>query len=568
MNPRHLYSEYKFFSSLLGHKIYLILLFSFLASVIETFGLILFIPDILNISFNNPVDPNTPLRTVLNFFEINYENNFIELLTLLVFFYISKAFFLFYAYFYIGSSRASLLAKIRLFLYKSLRETSFTDFIKEERSNIVSRLKEQSTETVVAFTCFIQTSNSLLNVIVYFMGAILLSPFLGTLGLITGVIILILFKRLNENLRIYSRRNVKYHANFTKYILQFINAFKYLKSTNQEEKFVKRSNTLIGDSQKIENIYAKYNAIIASSKEPIAFLIFLFLFFFGFLNDMASGLSFGVLMLFYKASNNVVILQSQIQQYLQLNGSLNNIIREFKKTKKLRNKFNSNNQNTKFKYISFENVTYKYPNTTKQIVIPNFRLTYPGLYVIKGPSGSGKSTLFNLLSKNLPPSSGNIFIDSEELSKINENYWRSNIGYVPQNQVIFDGTFAQNISMKFDGNITNDDIKKIRDVAADVDIDSLIQSLPNGYDTLIGDYSFEISGGQIQRLMLARELYRSSKILILDEPTSALDKLSKLKIIKVLENIQSKSLVIIVTHNPEDFSSQKLTIELKDSNDN
>jgi len=556
------FKEYKFFYSLLGYKIFLILAFSFFASLIETVGLILFIPDILNIAFDNLNEASTPLKIFLSFFEIDFKSNFFELIALLIVFYILKAIFLFIAYFYIGKSRAELLAEIRLHLYRGLSQTIYADFIAQERSNIVSRLKEQSTESVSAFTSFVQVFNSFLNVIVYFIGAIFLQPALGTIGAISGLIILLIFKRLNSNLRVYSIKNVEYHANFTKHILQFVNAFKYIKSTNQEDRFEKKSENLTLLSRKIESIYAKYNAITASSKEPVAIIIFFIIFALGFMNNLAASTSLGVLMLFYKASNNVFILQGQIQNYLQFNGSLRNIIREYKKIGKIAEIKNISNQEIIFKSLIFKDVKYKYPNTAETIIFPNFEVKFPGLCVIKGPSGSGKSTLFNLLLKNLTPSGGSIFLDSKKLSEIDENFWKRSIGYVPQQQVVFDGSIAQNISMKFDNELSRKSTKKIKAAAIDAQIDDFIESLPNGYETMLGDYSFEISGGQIQRLMLARELYRSPKILILDEPTSALDKTSKLKIINVINKIKLNALVFVITHNPEDFSEQMLTIEM------
>jgi subfamily B ATP-binding cassette protein MsbA len=167
---------------------------------------------------------------------------------------------------------------------------------------------------------------------------------------------------------------------------------------------------------------------------------------------------------------------------------------------------------------------------------------------IVGGSGSGKTSLVDLITLTNRPSKGKLYIDGVLNSDIKKSSWRSQLGYVSQDSVIFDDTVANNISM-WENDINKDKLNEnLINAAKQANILDFINSLPNGFNTLVGDRGILLSGGQKQRIFIARELFRNPKLLILDEATSALDSESEKNIQNSVELLQGKITVIIIAH--------------------
>lgn len=191
------------------------------------------------------------------------------------------------------------------------------------------------------------------------------------------------------------------------------------------------------------------------------------------------------------------------------------------------------------------------PNSPNRPIFYNFNLTIqPGQSVaLVGPSGSGKSTIARFLLRFYDPNQGDIVIDDKySLSTLNVSWWRSQIGYVAQDPVIFPGTVHDNIAM---GKTalggpppTREEVIEAAKLAC---AHEFILNLPNGYDTYYGGTSVQLSGGQMQRISIARALIRDPKILVLDEATSALDQLSEEHVQNALANIRKLRKVTTVT---------------------
>ena len=166
-----------------------------------------------------------------------------------------------------------------------------------------------------------------------------------------------------------------------------------------------------------------------------------------------------------------------------------------------------------------------------------------------GKSGSGKTTLANLICLLLKPNAGEIYIDNINSSDIETESWRDQIGYVSQETIIFDDTISNNISLSSKKEKGDQELlSRIKDSAAQANIDQFIESLPNGYETYVGGSGLKLSGGQRQRIFIARELFRNPKLLILDEATSALDNISEKAIQKSIDLLKGKITVILIAH--------------------
>lgn len=195
--------------------------------------------------------------------------------------------------------------------------------------------------------------------------------------------------------------------------------------------------------------------------------------------------------------------------------------------------------------IDFKNVTFKYPNEEREI-FHEFNISIPTnkKVAIVGKSGQGKTSIFNLLLKYFEVDAGVILIDDIPLDDFTEDALRQNIAIIRQEPFIFNKTILENLKI-IDPYMS---LKKIRNACKLAEIDEYIMSLPNKYDTMIGEGGINLSGGQKQRLAIARALLKNSKIILLDEATSALDNENQAKIKKAIDNLVETHTIVMVAH--------------------
>ena len=224
------------------------------------------------------------------------------------------------------------------------------------------------------------------------------------------------------------------------------------------------------------------------------------------------------------------------------------------------------NKKLKFKnYISFKNVNYSYRTknsfSLKKI---NLNINKGETLGIVGATGSGKSTFINLIMGLLEPEDGRIFLDDVDLysSRENVSIWRQNISHVPQSIFLADLSLAENIA--FGVPKEEIDFEKIKRVARMAKISQFIDSLPNSYQTYVGENGVRLSGGQRQRIGIARSLYKEKEILILDEATSALDEETEKEVMEGFYKLNKEITIIMISHRISTLRRCDRIIEFSD----
>lgn len=191
--------------------------------------------------------------------------------------------------------------------------------------------------------------------------------------------------------------------------------------------------------------------------------------------------------------------------------------------------------------LEFEHVGFRYPDGDLQVLEGiSFRLRPGQRAAILGATGSGKSSLVQLIPRLYEPDEGVIRIDGEDIRRIGGSRLRGGIGYVPQEVILFSGTVRENIAWGREDATP----EQIREAARQAQIHETIESLPHGYDTMLGQRGVNLSGGQKQRLSIARALVRRPSILILDDSTSALDTRTEAALLQELERLSCTTLLI------------------------
>jgi ATP-binding cassette subfamily B protein len=196
--------------------------------------------------------------------------------------------------------------------------------------------------------------------------------------------------------------------------------------------------------------------------------------------------------------------------------------------------------------ISFNGVYFRYGDGDAPYVLENISFDIkPGeLIAVVGRSGSGKTTLAKLLVGFYAPSEGKMTVDGYDINVIDKGFFRAQIGYVMQSNLLFSGTISENIASGDEA----PDRRRIEEVAKMADAHAFIVKLPLGYEQVVGERGVGLSGGQIQRLCIARALYHDPRLLVFDEATSALDTQSESNILGNMQEILKGRTAVIIAH--------------------
>jgi ABC-type bacteriocin/lantibiotic exporter with double-glycine peptidase domain len=240
--------------------------------------------------------------------------------------------------------------------------------------------------------------------------------------------------------------------------------------------------------------------------------------------------------------------------------SLNLIYKDFEKSSntKYEEKIKNNKSSIVFnKEIILKNISFSYPlqknNTINKV---SLKIRKNQFTSIIGPNGSGKSTLVNIILGILNPQKGSLFIDNLELNQDNKYLWQKKIGYVSQDIFLFDDTIFNNITFGLNKTaLEKIDIDQILKISK---LDILIKQLPQGINTRIGENGVYLSGGQRQKIAIARCLIKDAEIIIFDEATSVLDFESENNLNNIILNYSNKKTLIIISHKFENIKNSDI----------
>jgi subfamily B ATP-binding cassette protein MsbA len=199
--------------------------------------------------------------------------------------------------------------------------------------------------------------------------------------------------------------------------------------------------------------------------------------------------------------------------------------------------------------IQFENVTFHYQQGADRLAaLEHINLTIESgeIIALVGPSGAGKTTLVNLLPRFLRPSSGHIYVDDISLEKLRLKDLRKQISFVGQDIILFNDSIANNVA--YGEAAEQIDREKVQEALEAANLTEMVRELPRGIDTIIGDNGNQFSGGQRQRLAIARAIYKNAPILILDEATSSLDSESERQVQAAMDRLMDGRTTIVIAH--------------------
>ncbi|UXZ55421.1 ABC transporter ATP-binding protein/permease [Halomonas sp. 7T] len=197
--------------------------------------------------------------------------------------------------------------------------------------------------------------------------------------------------------------------------------------------------------------------------------------------------------------------------------------------------------------IKLQDVVFDYPGS-RALALDGLTLTIPvnKMVGLVGSSGSGKSTAIDLLLGLIEPQKGRVLIDGVPLTPENMRYWQAGVGFVPQQIFLSDASILENVAFAIERD--DIDVDRVKEALRMAQLDDLIERFPEGLETRIGERGVQISGGQRQRLGIARALYQQARVLVFDEATSALDGITERRVMEDIQRFSGQMTVIMIAH--------------------
>lgn len=551
-------------------KLYLLLLVIFCVSIMDLLGIGAILP--ILIIFSDPVFiENEYISLLIKNFDFLNENNFLNYsIIFLLFIFISKTVLSLVLNFIKYRILHSFYAQISNKLMNIYLKLPYSKFIKLkifEKSNTIKTEIEifiiGVIDSILIISLEILTIILISAFLVFYDSNLLLKIFL--FGLIITTILTFLFGRKLKQLG-----GQKFILNnlLQQQIFQGLLGIKDIKLSLKENLFYKKFSSI---TNQMSITASSIKALQESPRLIIElFAVFCFVLIAIISNDGQNNFSNLIVTLGIFAAAAFRILPSlnrivvSINSIKQSHSVINTIYNDFQLENLIAEDDKLNFENEKINKIEIKNLCFKF-SESKEYILKDVNLNidsgdYIGIY---GKSGSGKSTFVDLFSGLLTPESGEVYYNNKNITS-NPSLWKSVIGYVPQSIYLNHETLKENIAFgeKYE-NINN---QKILNVINMAQLEDLVETIPNGINGIIGENGINLSGGQIQRMGIARALYKDPQILIFDESTNSLDSSTEKEFMKIVNRLRDKKTILFISHQLEILKNCNKLFELKDKN--
>lgn len=533
---------------------------SFLAVLCEGLGIALLIPFLqiaqVGGSVNTPPDGGsagngveTALMDLVTWMGI--QDSILGILVFMASIFFAKGGIKFVEQAYMSHLQSRLMREIRGKLFDSYASMKYEAYSQKNTGHFVNLLNEQVQSLVMSFSKYTKFVVTLITAAAYFLFAFTLSWEFAVMALAAGAIILLLFRKLSRFVARLSRKTAEEAGKLNHLVVQSMQGFKYLAATAE---MAPLRSAVLTSVDRLTSYFRKRGVALAftdAAREPLAVvtLVSIVAIQIAVLEQPLAPILVSVVLI-YRGISHVVGLQSTWQATMGNIGSLEIVEREFEYLSEHQEHGGTQVIPHLSSGLEFDHVSFSY-DESKGYALKDVSLTIPARRTVAlvGESGAGKSTLVAMLSLLLRPDSGELRIDGVRHDEIDLKSWRSQIGFVSQEAVIFDDTIANNISL-WRGSYASDPEfrERVQEAARRASLFEFVIGLPDGFETTVGDRGVMLSGGQRQRLFIARELFKHPQLLILDEATSALDSDSENVIKASIDRLRGEMTVVIIAH--------------------
>ena len=534
---------------------------TFFGLILEVLGIAIIIP-ILSVLTTDNNQSIIFVDEIFNFAKsLGVTNLLVFLLLFMFIIYLIKSIYLLFLYYTQKSFISRFINTIvdNLFIgYGSQRLSYFT---KKNSSSIVQIIQAESYFLFLFFENLLLIISETLLVITFMSFLIIYDIKLFVFSVsFFGILILIYFIATKSKFYEWGKKRVDFDQTISKLILETFGSIKEIIVYDTIKYFKDKLKILNKSKYKLYTYKLTLDTIpkIYFEFSTIIFLIS-YIYYLDQLNYDINKiiLNLGILIaVSYKVIPSITKISNSYQNLKNYSSSLELIYNELKNAPEI--KETRNKISTFKRSLRFEKISFNYKDEKKHIFKNfSFEIKKNQIIGIVGDSGSGKTTLLDVIAGLIEPSSGKILIDNEQTSS--KNVWKPNIGYVSQNTFILNDTIKSNI--KFSRINDDIDMDSLISSSKNAQIKTWIDTLDDAFDTKISQDGGNISGGQAQRIGIARALYKDTDFLIFDEPTSALDENTEKQIMDTIYSLKNKT-IIIVTHKKSILNKCDKIIEI------
>ena len=438
--------------------------------------------------------------------------------------------------------------KLGYFTYKKAINLPAYAYEKTSSGEVINRIVNDADTLSFAFSRLVALISSLTASLIVLVYIFINSWVLGIeIIIFVGILYLVINKYDPMLINVHKERK-KVQDKFTSLVNESIRGIREIKTLGVKNNLMSNMREIIKsifDKSKEEvSIRKKYNALTFLLKIFLEGVVFITCAFLIYKGSITIGFFVTMTYYIYRFTNLIDNINNFSQTYQKLIVSLQRV-NEILENRLYEDEIFGNEKINKVKgIIEFKNVSFSYPDEDNILNDFNIKLEPNKKIAIVGKSGQGKSTLFNLITRVFDVKEGLITLDDINIKDLTEEELRKHISIIRQEPFIFNRTILENFK------IINKDIEleEIRKYTKMSYLDDYIMSLPNGYDTILGEGGVNLSGGQKQRLSIARTLAKNSEVILFDEATSALDNSSQDYIKKTIDNLIKDHTVVIVAH--------------------
>ena len=525
-------------------------------SITEIISISAIIPFLIVLTNPEKISQNFVLKFILDFLNLSPENSVLFFSSIFGFLILSSALLRFTTLRF----TCNFCAKATNFLatkgYRNYISQNYQFFLNNNSNDFVNTLSNEVLRSSGAIECiFTIFSSSILSALLLF--SLLLVNAQITLIIFTSIsfVYLLVVKNIKKELLKNSKLITQTNSQLIKMLQESFGGIRDTLINNNQDYLVeiyKKEDYLLRDQLELNKLYKKSPKYFI---EAIGIILLIFISIYIIViqkNENVIPLIGFVAFAFQKlltAAQQIYVSWSSIcllnSSILSLTNTLNIIPTKIYKSKRRIRKFHME------KGIVLKNIFFKYENQKEAILKGiNLEVKKGEVIGIVGKTGSGKSTLLDIINGLVKPTSGELIIDNFDLykeeSKIKLEMWQNCIAHVPQSIFLSNDSIMNNIAFGFKPDSI--DKKRINESAMNAFLLKDIEKMPNSYGTYVGERGTNLSGGQLQRLGIARALYKNKDLLILDEITSSLDKNTEDQIINVLNKLSKNLTIIIVAH--------------------